>query len=477
MFFEQYFKNRGENIEPNHNHEVQVRCPFPHDKGLEENASASFNTEQRIYKCFACTAEDRERGMSETSFIAKIFNTNYDNAIKLRNLIQGDDTGWEIATTNLLGNAELKYYLNETRGLTDDTIVQYRLGYTGDGIIYPVFLHGLLFDTRTYRKDEDPKIKSRPNAKPLLFPYDAWMNDNRPTIMTAGENDTLLGRQNGFNCVETTLGEGSIPKILLNAFKGKSVYVCYDCDSAGKKSSLRIAYYLKEAGANVYIIDLGLTGTKDDKDLTDYFLKHNKKTEDFQSLIDSAPLFTAEQHAEQKNKEHELVDLWNVKQSRYSDRYISSRVMQMGHFEIPLVDVPSHIEWQCMGSVESSNVCAMCPRRIKDNSGEWSLDSDNLEDLLELVDVNKEGQRRGMMRVCGIPSKCPNSRMIVQAKKHVEKVILTPDVETESEASGYRSAELHAYVLNGDTEDGNRYRMYFKRMPHPRDQTLDVAFV
>jgi hypothetical protein len=145
--------------------------------------------------------------------------------------------------------------------------------------------------------------------------------------------------------------------------------------------------------------------------------------------------------------------------------------MQMGHFELPIVDIPSHIEWECRGETEST-VCAMCPRNVKNNSGAWSLESENLEDLLELVDVNKEIQRKGMLRVCGIPSKCPNSRMSVMAKRHVEKVILAPDVETESEASGFKVAELHAYVIDGETVDGEKYRMYFKRVPNPKDQTI-----
>lgn len=470
MFFEQFFKNRGESIEPNQNNEVQVRCPFPHDKGLEENASASFNVKHRIYKCFACTAEDRDNGMSETSFVSRVFNTTYDSAAKLKGLLM-DSSNTEQLTTNLLQNQELTDYLNNERGLTDETIKEYKLGYKGDGIIYPVILYGMLFDERTYRKDEDPKIKSRKGAKPLLFPFDQWRNDDGVTIMTAGEGDTLLGRQNGFNCVETTLGEGSIPHILLSFFKGKKVYICYDADEAGRKSALRMAFYLKDAGADVSIIDLPLKGTKDDKDLTDYFLKHNKKAEDFQSLIDSASTFTQEQYIEQKNKEYQLVDLWNVKQSRYSEQYISSRVMQMGHFELPLVDVPCHMEWECHGET-SSNVCAGCPHWVKNQSGDWSLESDNLEDALELVDMSRDLQFKGMRRVCGIPDKCPNSTIRVIAKKHVEKVILSPDVETESELSGFKQAELHAYILDGDTEDGNRYRMYFKRMANPRDGTL-----
>ena len=80
VFFEEFFAKRGEAIEPNAKGEVMVRCPFPHDKGYEQHASASFNVHKRIYKCFACSAEGREQGMSEIAFIAKVYDTTYENA-------------------------------------------------------------------------------------------------------------------------------------------------------------------------------------------------------------------------------------------------------------------------------------------------------------------------------------------------------------------------------------------------------------
>lgn len=475
MFFEEFFRNRGENIEPNIQSEVMVRCPFPHDKGLERQASASFNTKRRIYKCFACAAEDRERGMSETAFIAKLFGTNYDNAAKIKDLhIQGGMDGWDNLTENLLGNKRYMEFLTRERGLTEQTIKELRLGFAGDGIIYPVTVFNMLLDTRTYNPNPaegEPKIKSARGAKPLLFPFDKWVDDKRPTVMTAGENDTSLGRQMGFNCVTTTLGEGSVPKLLLSFFKGKKVYITYDADKAGKDSAQRIAFYLRDAGAEVYIVHLPLTGEKDDKDLTDYFLKRGFTAEEFQALLNIAPLFTDEEYMTQKNKEFELVDLWNVKHSRYSEKYISSRVMQMGHFELPIVDVPSHIEWECFGETDSK-VCQSCPFSTRNNSGTWTLEQDNLGDVLSLVEVTKADKEKNMRMLCGMPGKCPNGRVSVLSKKHVEKVILAPDVETESEMSGYKQAELHAFILDGDTEDGNRYRMYFKRVPHPKDQSI-----
>lgn len=469
MFFEEYFSKRGEDIQANAQNEVIVRCPFPHDKGLDTKASASFNTERRIYKCFTCAAEDRESGMSETSFIAKVYDTTYENANKFKRLLM-DEAYTEQLTTNLL-ESSMKDYLNG-RGITDEIIKEYKLGYKGDGIIYPVFVDGLLYDTRTYRPNSEPKIKSKKGAKALLFPYDQWIADERDTVLTAGENDTLIARKMGFNAVETTLGEGSVPHILLNKFRGKKVYIAYDCDDAGIKSANRIAFYLKDVGADVFIISLGLAGTKEDKDVSDYFNNHGKTTEDFQKLMNDAEPFTLQSYIEQKNTIFPLVDLWNVKHSRYSEQYISSRVTQMGHFELPIVDVPSVIEWECRGAVESNKVCDTCPFWIANKSGEWSLESKNLEDVLELVEVDKVKKEKAMKKLCGIPEKCPNSRLRTTSKKHVEKVILAPDVETESENTGYKQAELHAFILDGDTDDGNKYRMFFKRVPHPKDQSI-----
>lgn len=477
VFFEEFFQNRGESIEPNGKGEVMVCCPFQHDKGYETKASASFNKEKRIFKCFACAAEDREKGMSETAFISRIYDTSYDNAVKLKSLqMDGHMKGYDQLIINLLNHTEYKRYLNEERGITDEAIRHYKLGYAGDGIIYPIILNGILFDTRTYNpnpSESEPKIRSRKDAKALLFPYDDWVKDERPTLMTAGEGDTVLGRIKGFNAVETTLGEGSIPEILIGKFKGRKVYICYDCDEAGRKSADRMAFHLRDAGAEVYIVDLGLSGAKGDNDLSDYFLKQGKTAADLQLLINNAPIFTQEQYIEQKNKEYPLVDLWDVKHSRYSDKYISSRVMQMGHFELPIVDVPSHMEWTCLGETESET-CGKCPFSHRNKSGDWSLDSDNLGDVLELVEVTKQLKEKAMKRLCGLPEKCPNSRISVLSKRHVEKVILAPDVETESELSGYKQAELHAFIIDGDTEDGNKYRMYFKRVPHPKDQSIIV---
>ena len=142
------------------------------------------------------------------------------------------------------------------------------------------------------------------------------------------------------------MGEGNFPKMFLGLFKSKRVYVCYDCDEAGRKAARKVAFELTEAGAEVLLVDLGLEGTKDDKDITDFFIKHQRTGEQLQEKIDSAIPFDGEMFQEEKNVHYPLVDLWNVTHGEYKGKRLSSRVIMQGRFSSDM-EAPSAIEWEC----------------------------------------------------------------------------------------------------------------------------------
>jgi hypothetical protein len=319
------------------------------------------------------------------------------------------DDSYQIFKNNLLGHDDAMKYL-ETRGITEDLVKEYELGYNGSGVVYPVFVNGIMLDRRTYnlhQEEGEAKIKSELGAKPLLFPYDKWMaklNDSDFTLMTAGENDTILARKYGFNAVESTMGEGSFPKMFLRLFEGRKVIICYDCDDAGKNASKTVAFLLKEAGAEVYIADLGLSGAKDDKDITDFFIKRRGSQLAFAQILDSAAKFDEEQFVEVKNKEYPLVDLWEVPEGKHSGKRLSSRVIMMGKFSNPM-ETPSAIYAECTRFDSDSQVCENCPFG-KERERWWTLDEDNLEDVLELVEVNKGTQHKVINRLLRIPANC-----------------------------------------------------------------------
>lgn len=456
--FEQLFPD----VAIKQNNEADVRCPF-HD---DNRPSAHINFEKRVFHCKTCSVE----GLSEAGFIAKYYDVTYSEAIKLLSKMTDSDAeeNWSLAVDRLLENKDMMHYLTKVRGLTPDTIKQHQLGYNGAGIIYPVFFNGVMVDKRTYLPDGQPKIKSQKGASVFLFPFDEWQKSEGTTFICAGENDTLLLRQYGYNAVTSTLGEGSFPDILLGMFKGKEVYLCYDCDDAGKQGALKVAFKLYEAGATVRIIDLGLEGTKQSKDITDFFLKENKTLFEFKAVVELSTSYSGEQYTADKNIKYPIVELWKVPHGQYANKYISSRVIMTGKYDLPL-EVPTAVEWHCNNPKEDNVVCKSCS--LNGRKGWWQLDDSNLNQLMELVEVTSDQQDKSLNKFIRVPNKCPGIRKTRRERKHVQKVIFSPDVESEGDED-YKSTEHYAYTLGLDLEDGQRYRAYFKRYPHPKTQTI-----
>lgn len=484
QFLLRFFEERGEvHIKPNG--EADVLCPFPHNKGYETRPSAHINVEKGVFHCKTCESEGRFDGLSEPKFISLVHNIPYSQAIKMMQLFEKHDEthdDWQQAHQNLLGQPKSLEWLMNVRGLTIETIQEYELGWLGAGtVVYPVFVNDVLLDRRTYFADREPgqpKIKSDTGASALLFPFDHWKKSDGVTVIMAGENDTLLARQMGFNAVTSTFGEGNFPVMFVGFFKGKDVYICYDCDEAGKKSALRVAFILTEAGANVYLVDLGLPGTKDDKDFTDFVLKHGKTAADFQALLDAAKQYDGEMYIEQKNKEYPLVNLWDIQKPEYSGKRISSRVMVMGRVDTPYgenMEIPTAVEWNCHSPVEGSKICEMC--RLNGKQGWWTLEEDNLGQLLKMVEVDEKKLDQAIRQFIKIPAKCPGGvRVVKREKQFVQRIIFAPDADTEDALLGYRAVEQHGYVIGQALEQGGRYRIFFRRYPHPKNSAL-VAVV
>jgi hypothetical protein len=493
-FLRTFFEER-EALTVKTNNEADVRCPFPHDKGYETRPSAHVNLELGVFHCKTCAAEGRwnHGGLSEIDFLAKVYNLPYAQAVRYMSVLTGDmEVPWDQAMINLKTNADGMEFLTQERGLTEQTIEEYQLGYLGEGVAYPVFINGYLADIRTYNpnwKEEAaqnpgkniPKIKSTRGASNLLFPYDHWRLDPKPTLLCAGDNDTLLARQNGFNAITVTFGEGSqFPKIFLPQFKDKLVYVCYDCDAAGKQGGRSAAFQLKEAGAIVKIVDLGLTGEKDDKDITDFFLKRHFTSDDLDQRMAEAVDYTEDLFSEDKEREYPLVPLWEIINPEWNNRYISSRVIMMGKYDRPM-EIPTAIEWSCTRPKYTENGTSPCDScRFAEESGHWFLEEKTLRDALYLAEQNEEPQEKFIKtKLLNLPGKCPGVNKRVLDRAPVHKVILSPDVETEDELSGYKGVEQYAYTIGKENqlEDGQRYRAFFKRFPHPLQQQFIVALI
>lgn len=468
-FFKKYFKDR---IKPLSNGELAVCCPFPHssDDGkeyLEENPSAHINPDKDVFHCKVCGASH-----SEASFLATVQGITYSEAVKfLARLSKSGYAHWSNFVDNLL-NSQEKLKTITDMGFSLETIRDLEIGYRGDGFAFPIKVYDEILDVRTYDPQGSPKWKSEAGATALIYPFDKMIQDKRDVILNAGEKDMGITRQMGFNAISFTGGESSFPKLFKYSLKNRRVFIAYDNDFAGKEGAIRVATLLKDAGAIPHIVEGHYqVCANDGEDMHDFFMKYKKTSEDFQKILDNTPEFDEEQYKSEHEKMFPLVSLEESTEGVYSNSVISSRVAVIASFE-EIFEVPDVVEFE-KTHIEG-NKCTV-ERGWK---GTWYLDDSNMEEILRLCDSGlKESDIYSYLKtLVGLPSKEPAIRIKYLSKRPVFKCIVTDDLETEMTKldEAYQPTEMVVYSFER-MNSGGKYRIYYKRFPHPLQAQRIVA--
>lgn len=102
--------------------------------------------------------------------------------------------------------------------------------------------------------------------------------------ITGGEKDVLSLSSHGFNAICFNSETATIPENTLRklSFMFKHIIVLYDMDKTGQDSSLKLAKKYNELGVRRLL--LPLSGTKEEKDISDYFRMGNT-ADDFRILF------------------------------------------------------------------------------------------------------------------------------------------------------------------------------------------------
>jgi hypothetical protein len=461
-FFKKFFKDKMHILD---NGEAAVLCPFPHrdENGLEyfENVpSAHINLDKSLFHCKVCG-----QGMSEAAFLSKAQGISYKDSLVLLKQLSQEHEPWEQERQNFL-TSEGPQETWKGLGLSLELAEELQIGYEGEGVSFPVYIYGDLLDVRTYRPEGKPKVLSRPKAKSLIIPYDLWIDDDRPTLLCAGEKDMAMARQMGFNAITFTGGEQSFPKLFKASFRNKHIYIVYDNDQAGQEGSRKVASLLKDCGAIPYVV----TGhysvcTEKGEDIHDFFQKYSKTKEDLQELLDATDEFTAEEHLEEQKKYIPLVTIEESTQGKYSERLVSSRVSVVATYE-EVLQVPEYTEFY---KYEESDGCNL----TKGDTVEWTLDESNAGDILVLMDNNlKENQiLDNQKNLARIPYKEKYIRTTHKAKVNIFKAVVTDDLESEVVQDDNEEArtmrELLVYSIGQPIKAGHKYRIFYKPTPHP----------
>lgn len=467
QFFTQYFKLEG--VTPSTQGEYSVLCPFDHKDQAgkpykETNASAHINEDSSLFHCKSCG-----NGISEINFISRIEGITYKDAIQfLRVLEDSESSDWTIRQENLRGNLSLVHDI-EQMGFSNQ-IEPLRLGYTGSGIDFPVFVYDQLLDVRTYSPKGTTKVMSQSGAKNLILPFDLWREDDRPTILCAGEKDMAISRAMGFNAITFTGGEMSFPKLFKHSFKGRDVYITYDNDKTGEDGANQAAFMLKEAGAFPHIV----TGhhavcTEKGGDVWDFYKVYEKTAEDFQAVLDQSPIIDAQKMTRIRASVQPSIRLEASAKGEYvNKRLVRSSVSVISIFE-EMYNVPEYVRFTKMS--EPSKTCTM----EKNEEVEWVLDDNNMEDILYLIDSNVTAAKRNksLRALAGVDPSEPFVRMSILSSVDVRKSVVTDVLSASTEDSA--ASELLIYSLGDRLGAGKKYDLLYKPVAHPLDNMKVVG--
>jgi DNA primase len=245
-----------------------VICIFHEDT----QESLSINLEKGLYFCHGCG----EKG----DIYSLVMKQEHLSFMEAKRKILGDarvsvlsEAEVEEAHRLLMSKTHLQDMLFQHRNWLPDTLERFKLGWNDreKRVTIPIYNeYKQLVNIRKYLvvgkpTNKNPKfIGIRGHNDNYFFPIENLITKDEQlskfVLLCAGEPDTILACQYGFNAGTFTAGEGKFNRDLLPLFKEKLVYICYDKDIAGTRALRLIGPELAKFAKEVKVIDLPFGG-------------------------------------------------------------------------------------------------------------------------------------------------------------------------------------------------------------------------
>lgn len=144
---------------------------------------------------------------------------------------------------------KVKDYLRDVRNISSEVIAAYKVGESGDDIIFPFLLpNGELALVKKRRAEDGAKpIPTAADCEPVLFGWQAIPDDARSVVLTEGEIDALSWASYGFHSLSIPFGGGAGAKQqwIENEYERmdrfERIYLATDMDKPGDDAADAIA--------------------------------------------------------------------------------------------------------------------------------------------------------------------------------------------------------------------------------------------
>lgn len=440
--------------------EQRVCCPLPHltQSGVEyyeTTASASVNLDKRVFHCSSCGM-----GYTEIQLAQKLMDITYANACRWVNNLRTTETlsQWchEMRLTE--DAREMCEHYNISMTVAEELHLAGIEGMPGK-LLFPVFYNDKLLDIRTYQPSNTPKMLSRKGSiSGMIVPFDLWKDNNKTTIICAGEKDMATTRSHNLNAITITGGELSTP-FYLEWFRGRKVAICYDNDDAGIKGAKALANKLLPYCTSVKVCTkFHEICVNPKEDLTDYWNKYNGTRHDLIQMIMDTPEYIATNEEVEQAQLYETKTITEMSEVDCVGNLYKSDVQVIGAFDQTFI-IPTAITVEKKEEVGND-------RMYEGEIREWELTNERLRDILGLCDGNitDEKLRTNLLLLAGVHPAEKAVKITTISKATVYKATIADASKNDSEAA---PGEVVAYVIGTPLTAGKSYTLTHTLVTHP----------
>lgn len=448
--------------------EVAVCCPFHDDK----SPSCSVNVQTGLFKCQ--TSDCGAKG-DFVKFLAGVLRV--DRVTVLTDLGSRYELGdadktveAEVIERHHAAVWEAKPLLKalRVRGVTDDLIRKYRIGFNRGRLTIPIKNEGGLYvNERRYLPGAPGKEKMRNmrgRGKLRLFPVEQLKYES--IMVCSGELKAIVAadqlNEHGVGAISCTGGESNWDASFTHLLRDKTVYVCYDVDEAGRKGARAVLTYVSRVadwtGDVVLPLDVDAYPHGDINDFCGPAVDG-----DLWPLVQACEEWTPPVDTGLGDEEPVLVELSTATNAKFARKRIQIKCV-ITATDRASYTIPRETQVMCD---RSQNECAACAVYMKDEGALHTVDPES-EAILAMVGSTKAAQREALMSAVGVPHSCRVCQFHPTAFYNVEDVRVSEQLAITSR-SNERTMQP-AVCIGDDVRLNESYLMTGRMHPHPRTQ-------
>lgn len=481
--------------------EIKATCPFKelHASSTDNNPSLTVNLKKGVYYCQTCHSKGNIHTMLRylEGLSSEEAWTKLGDGLKLPrpdgtrptrpDIEPGLIQEYHKALMNLTG--PIREVLKVRRGLTDETLKKFKLGWDGERITIPIYdEYNVLSNFRRYKwnsTEDNWKVLNyideyeNSYGEVRIFGIDRVVDETVDyLIWCEGEMDRISCEQHGFPTACATSGAGTWKPEWVRLLKNKKrIYIAQDNDEAGRNATRKLCEKLYRV-VDVFVIvwpeDFPVKG-----DITDFFVKCAQTTQDFQQLVDNATQYIDPTLIEERKVDDldaQEVHLADSSAANFYGKRLHIPVMVSGKDSTPYL-CPSIIQVSCGDAADSDHKqCSSCMLAL--HAGDMTKTFSSIDkDLIKLIKCTDKQQQQVILEMMGVNQRCDKWKLVIKEFMNIEELRLIPKAEANFGFSKEHDYVVRVgYYLGNNLKTNKRYTMAGYMYPDPHNQYASYSF-